>query len=68
MLPRLRDAYLEPWTGHGRTAAELRHALTLASRLSAIARASAWVRLFPGASGAPESADCLLELLTEPPV
>lgn len=71
VLPRLRDAYLEPWTGHGRTTAELRRAVTLAWRLSALGRACAWGRLFPGAStavGAVQSADCLLELFTEPPV
>ncbi|MCX4967463.1 aminoglycoside phosphotransferase family protein [Streptomyces sp. NBC_00654] len=71
-LPRLRDAYVEPWTGNGRTAAELRRAVTLAGRLGAIGRACSWGRLFPGASdtadatGAEESAKWLLELCTEP--
>ncbi|MEU6017615.1 aminoglycoside phosphotransferase family protein [Streptomyces sp. NPDC047515] len=74
VLPRLRDAYLEPWEGEGRTTAELRSALSLAWRLGAIGRACSWGRLFPGASGsagAPgdaESAHWLLELLTEPPL
>ncbi|MER5480390.1 phosphotransferase [Streptomyces sp. NPDC002734] len=47
-LPRLRDAYLEPWTGPGRTPAELRRGLDLALRLAALTRAVAWGRLFPG--------------------
>ncbi|MFI9630749.1 aminoglycoside phosphotransferase family protein [Streptomyces sp. NPDC052042] len=72
-LPRLRDAYLEPWTGNGRTTAELRRAVSLAGRLGAIGRACSWGRLFPGASGtadatgAVESAKWLLGLCTEPP-
>lgn len=71
VLPRLRDAYLEPWTGGGRTSAELRRAVTLAWRLSALGRACSWGRLFPGATtttGAVESANWLLQLLTEPPI
>jgi hypothetical protein len=47
-LPRLRDAYLEPWTGAGLTPAELRRALTLATRLGALNPVRAWSRLFPG--------------------
>ncbi|WP_258314653.1 aminoglycoside phosphotransferase family protein [Streptomyces sp. Act143] len=47
-LPRLRDAYLEPWTGDGRTLPGLRRALTLATRLGALAPTRAWTRLFPG--------------------
>ncbi|MFD4861699.1 aminoglycoside phosphotransferase family protein [Streptomyces atratus] len=73
VLPRLRDAYLEPWTGDGRTTVELRRAMTLAGRLGAIGRACSWGRLFPGAAGtaadttgAAESAKWLLELCTEP--
>ncbi|MFJ2269280.1 aminoglycoside phosphotransferase family protein [Streptomyces sp. NPDC087849] len=69
-LPRLRDAYLEPWEGNGRTKAELRRAVSLAWRLGAIGRAVSWGRLFPGTSGTAgeeESARWLLELLTEPP-
>ncbi|AIJ17906.1 phosphotransferase [Streptomyces violaceoruber] len=74
VLPRLRDAYLEPWTGEGRTAAQLRRAVSLAWRLSALNRAAAYGRLFPGASGASGAATaaagarCLLELLDEPPL
>ncbi|MFE7127676.1 aminoglycoside phosphotransferase family protein [Streptomyces sp. NPDC057617] len=77
VLPRLRDAYLEPWTGDGRTTAELRRAVTLAGRLGAIGRAGSWGRLFPRASdaadatkttGAAESAKWLLELFSEPPI
>ncbi|MFA3878087.1 aminoglycoside phosphotransferase family protein [Streptomyces sp. MMCC 100] len=73
VLPRLRDAYLEPWTDTGRTTAQLRRAASLAWRLSALNRAAAYGRLFPTASGAAASATaaagarCLLELLDEPP-
>ncbi|MEV5384613.1 aminoglycoside phosphotransferase family protein [Streptomyces sp. NPDC052721] len=72
VLPRLLDAYLEPWTGDGRTSAELRRAAELAWRLSALGRAASWGRMFPGTSGgaepgAAESAAWLLELLVEPP-
>ncbi|MEU9331702.1 aminoglycoside phosphotransferase family protein [Streptomyces sp. NPDC048290] len=70
VLPRLRDAYLEPWTGAGPGRAELRHALRTATRLAALGRASAWGRLFPGArtgaAGPTETAASLRELLTEP--
>ncbi|MFJ6070660.1 aminoglycoside phosphotransferase family protein [Streptomyces sp. NPDC093065] len=73
VLPRLRDAYLEPWTGAGRSTAQLRRAVSLAWRLSALNRAAAYRRLFPTASGAAGAetaaagARCLLELLEEPP-
>ncbi|MEU8473380.1 phosphotransferase [Streptomyces sp. NPDC029006] len=71
VLPRLLDAYLEPWTGPGRTAAQLRRAAALAWRLSVLSRSAAWGRMFPGASGAgpgpAQSARWLLELLAEPP-
>ncbi|MEU9991378.1 phosphotransferase [Streptomyces sp. NPDC048045] len=70
VLPRLRDAYLEPWTGAGRTAEELRCAVRLAWRLSALGRARAWGGLFPGAPGtallAGQSARSLMELFEEP--
>ncbi|MFI1532929.1 aminoglycoside phosphotransferase family protein [Streptomyces anandii] len=72
-LPRLRDAYLEPWTGGGRTAAGLRRAAGLAWRLAALSRATAWGRVFPSSAsgtvgvGPAETARMLLELLTEPP-
>ncbi len=74
VLPRLRDAYLEPWTGGGRSTAELRRAVSLAWRLSALSRAGAYGRLFPSAYGparaavAADGARCLLELLGDPPV
>ncbi|MGX1025941.1 hypothetical protein RKD37_000698 [Streptomyces ambofaciens] len=74
VLPRLRDAYLEPWTGTGRTPGQLRRAVGLAWRLSALNRAAAYGRLFPTASGdagaatAAAGARCLLELLDEPPL
>ncbi|MFF8418659.1 aminoglycoside phosphotransferase family protein [Streptomyces sp. NPDC015680] len=73
-LPRLRDAYLEQWTGDGRTTAELRRALSLAWRLGAIGRACSWGRLFPGAASAvggtgdAQGARWLLKLFTEPPL
>ncbi|WP_330172215.1 aminoglycoside phosphotransferase family protein [Streptomyces sp. NBC_01498] len=70
VLPRLRDAYLEPWTDAGRrTPVELRRAVDLACRLAAIGRALSWGRLFAGPSeGAAESAYWLRELFAEPPV
>ncbi|MFJ4523566.1 aminoglycoside phosphotransferase family protein [Streptomyces sp. NPDC088810] len=71
VLPRLLDAYLEPWTGDGRTATELRRAAELAWRLSALGRAASWGRMFPDASGAEpgaaQGAAWLLALLGEPP-
>ncbi|MER5179316.1 phosphotransferase [Streptomyces sp. NPDC002896] len=81
VLPRLRDAYLEPWTEDGPTARQLRRAVSLACRLAAIGRACSWGRLFPGASeGVGDSGDAgdtgdagdvasarwLRELFTEP--
>ncbi|MFD6426492.1 aminoglycoside phosphotransferase family protein [Streptomyces sp. NPDC060198] len=74
VLPRLRDAYLEPWTGGGHTTAELRRAVSLAWRVGAIGRACSWGRLFPGADGGAvdpggaDSARWLRELLVEPPL
>jgi hypothetical protein len=74
VLPRLRDAYLEPWTGDGHTARDLRRALRPAWRLGALGRARAWGRLFPGAAastnlaGDTQSARTLLGLGDEPPV
>ncbi|MGW1348728.1 phosphotransferase [Streptomyces sp. NPDC002409] len=73
-LPRLLDAYLEPWTGEGRTPAGLRRATGLAWRLGAIGRARSWGRLFPGAgaglgtTGDREGARWLMRLFTEPPL
>lgn len=74
VLPRLRDAYLEPWTGVGPTAAELRRAVGLAWRLSALGRACSWGRLFPSAYGASSDAGAtervrwLMEIRNDPPV
>ncbi|MCX4771861.1 aminoglycoside phosphotransferase family protein [Streptomyces sp. NBC_01260] len=72
VLPKLRDAYLDPWTDTGLTPAELRRAVSLAWRLAAVGRACSWGRLFPGAGEAPattgdaESARWLRELFAEP--
>ncbi|MFI1470160.1 aminoglycoside phosphotransferase family protein [Streptomyces wuyuanensis] len=74
VLPRLRDAYLEPWSGAGHATADLRRAVSLAWRLSALGRACSWGRLFPGAdgasdgTGAAEHARWLMELFSDPPV
>ena len=74
VLPRLRDAYLEPWTGNGTTAAQLRRAVTLACRLGALGRASSWGRFFPdphsepSTEGADAAAYWLREAFTEEPV
>ncbi|MFD3973746.1 phosphotransferase [Streptomyces cyaneofuscatus] len=72
VLTRLRDAYLEPWTGDGIAAGDLRRAVSLAWRLAALGRAASWGRMFPapGAAAAPggtDSAHWLRELHTEPP-
>ncbi|OLZ74632.1 phosphotransferase [Streptomyces sp. IMTB 2501] len=71
VVPRLLDAYLEPWTAPGRTAADLRCAAHLAWRLSALGRAASWGRTFPDpsgpASGDEHSSESLLGLLNEPP-
>ncbi|MEU3557723.1 phosphotransferase [Streptomyces fragilis] len=71
-LPRLRDAYLEAWTGRGRTSAELRRGLEPALRLAALTRATAWGRLFPGNAEAgaapgerPAAAQWLLRVLDD---
>ncbi|MFJ2476707.1 aminoglycoside phosphotransferase family protein [Streptomyces sp. NPDC087659] len=74
VLPRLRDAYLEPWTGAGHTTADLRRAVRLAWRLSALGRACSWGRLFPSAASTPEGTGTeervrwLMELFSDPPV
>jgi hypothetical protein len=49
-LPRLADAYLDPWTDTGRSRTELRRALAVATRLGALHPVRAWGRLFPGTS------------------
>ncbi|MCX5056348.1 MULTISPECIES: phosphotransferase family protein [unclassified Streptomyces] len=73
VLPRLRDAYLEPWAADGHTLLDLRRALRLAWRLGPMGRAWSWGRLFPGASdgtglaGGTSAARSLLDLTTEPP-
>ena len=69
VIPRLRDAYLEPWTADGHTAAELRRATDLAWRLGQFGRAASWGRLFPDAHpgstpvGDAERAAALLKLM-----
>ncbi|MFD4540281.1 phosphotransferase [Streptomyces bauhiniae] len=67
VLPRLRDAYLDPWTDLGLSAAELRRAAHLAWRLGALGRARAWTRLFPSATGTTDAARSLLETGDAPP-
>ncbi|MFJ4705774.1 phosphotransferase [Streptomyces anulatus] len=72
VLPRLRDAYLEPWTGEGVTAAGLRRAVSLAWRLAPLGRAASWGRMFPVPPGGPavpgdaEAAHWLRELSVAP--
>ncbi len=74
VLPRLRDAYLEPWTGGGTTVADLRRAVSVAYRLAALGRAASWGRMFPAPSGGPaaaggeEGAYWLRELAVAPPL
>ncbi|MEU3067315.1 phosphotransferase [Streptomyces sp. NPDC006906] len=74
VLPRLRDAYLEPWTGGGVTTAGLRRAVSLAWRLAALGRAASWGRMFPVPPGGPavagdaEGAFWLRELMSAPPL
>ncbi|MFI9808488.1 aminoglycoside phosphotransferase family protein [Streptomyces sp. NPDC052301] len=72
VLPRLRDAYLEPWTDTGRPATQLRRAARLAWRLSSLGRACAWGRLFPTAAGASpggvRASYWLRDLLDAPPI
>ncbi|MER6070191.1 phosphotransferase [Streptomyces sp. NPDC001817] len=71
VLTRLLDAYLEPWTGTGRSPAELRRAAHLAWRLSVLGRAASWGRTFPGPSGtvpgAEQSSESLLAIFDDPP-
>jgi hypothetical protein len=68
-IERLRDAYLEPWTGDGRAIHDLRRGMSLAWRLAAIGRAASWGRLFPGAFDGPqETGDWLVKVLDEPPI
>ncbi|MFD8808569.1 phosphotransferase [Streptomyces sp. NPDC059597] len=69
VLPRLRDAYLEPWTGDGHTAAELRRAARIAWRLGVLGRVRSWGGVFPSATPltAVLGGRALLELLEEPP-
>lgn len=47
VLHRLRDAYLEPWAGHG-SPAELREQVDLALRVAPLARALTWRRILRG--------------------
>ncbi|MGW0574614.1 aminoglycoside phosphotransferase family protein [Streptomyces sp. NPDC002920] len=73
VLPRLRDAYLEPWTDLGLTTSELRRAVALATRLGALGRAAAWGRFVSGGrdgqgGSAEGAARWLRELFTEEPL
>ena len=47
VLVRLRDAYLEPWSGHGSPAA-LRELVRIALRVSPLPRAMTWRRILRG--------------------
>jgi hypothetical protein len=72
-LPRMRDAYLEAWTGTGASAAELRRLASLACRVAAVIRADSWRRVFPGGrpAGAGHDADVarwLRETFRDPPL
>ncbi|MQY34353.1 hypothetical protein SRB17_23190 [Streptomyces sp. RB17] len=71
VVPRLLDAYLEPWTDAGHTPADLRRAAHLAWRLSVLGRAASWGRTFPDASGtgpgSEHSSASLLEIFNDPP-
>ena len=49
VMARLRDAYLEPWTGRGHSPAELRQLAALACRVGAVGRADSWRRVFADA-------------------
>jgi hypothetical protein len=72
VLARLRDAYLEPWTGGRHELPELRRVASLACRVGPVARALTWNRLFPGSAARPQTAHheniarWLAELLNEP--
>ena len=47
VLPRLRDAYLEPWSGYG-DPAELREQADVALRIAPLPRAMTWRRILGG--------------------
>jgi hypothetical protein len=75
VLARLRDAYLEPWTGDsGHSLPGLRRLVGLACRVAPVGRALSWGRCFPGRGAEPEAvladhvAHWLRELLAEPPL
>jgi hypothetical protein len=74
VLARLRDAYLEPWTGDGHSAADLRRFASLACRVGPVGRALAWDRCFPGTDGRPQvvpdahAVSWVRELANEPPL
>lgn len=53
---RLRDAYLEPWTGDGHEPGRLRELAALACRVGAVSRADSWGRVFPAASPGADTA------------
>ncbi|MEX3107546.1 MULTISPECIES: aminoglycoside phosphotransferase family protein [unclassified Streptomyces] len=65
--PRLRAAYLEPWTDTGLTPPELHRAVALARRVGAVGRAAAWGRVFATGNGVPqENAEASAAWLREP--
>ncbi|MDX2851253.1 aminoglycoside phosphotransferase family protein [Streptomyces sp. PA03-3a] len=75
VLARLRDAYLEAWTGEqGRELPALRREVSLACRVGAVTRAHSWGRVFPDPAGRTVAAPrehlvrWLAELLNEPPL
>jgi len=51
--PRLRAAYLTPWTDTGLSLPALHRAADLAHRLGAVGRAAAWTHVFPTEQGVP---------------
>ncbi|KIF79105.1 hypothetical protein QR77_23670 [Streptomyces sp. 150FB] len=53
---RLRDAYLEPWTGDGHEPGRLRELAALACRVGVVGRADSWGRTFPGAGSGSDTA------------
>ncbi|MFF7214830.1 aminoglycoside phosphotransferase family protein [Streptomyces sp. NPDC008238] len=75
VLARMRDAYLEAWTGGaGEDLPALRREVSLACRVGPVGRAHSWGRVFPDPAGGTPQAPrehlvrWLAELLNEPPL